>query len=275
MAVNQTGKIKAGFWYHLWYSIPRKTKRGVAVAAVCLLLAAGLLWGATSLLLGWLGQTDFFQVTSLKIVGCKHVSKETVLRLSGLGIHSNLLDLNIREVKARIESEAWVDTVKLERQWPNQLRLIVRERQPIALLNTAQGFYFVDRHGEPFTALTIDADLDYPVITGLENFFDGQAGLEENKKLLLNALRIILHAGNGSSALPEQNISEIHIAKDGRLVLFLADRSFPIYLGQEMGRQEYYRLAKVLYWLYKKKEFQDVDYIQLDYMENKVLVGKK
>lgn len=243
--------------------------------SLCILLVGGVVWGTTYLVLGWLGQTDFFQVTSIKIAGCKHVRKEVVLRLSGVSIHSNLLDLDTKGIKGRIESEPWIDSVKLVRQWPNQLRIVVKERHPIALLNTERGIYFLDRHGEPFAPLSIDADLDYPVLTGMEDFFEGEPALrEERKKNVRNALSIILHASNGSSSLPEQNISEVHFDKNNKLILFLADRPFPIYLGEEMSRQEYYRLAKVLYWLYKKREFQKVDYIQLDYMENKVLVGK-
>ncbi|MBU1743269.1 MAG: cell division protein FtsQ, partial [Proteobacteria bacterium] len=62
--------------------------------------------------------------------------------------------------------------------------------------------------------------------------------------------------------------------ESGELILFLADRSFPIYLGQgDMGKK-CIRLARVLGWLYKKNEFQDTTSIRLEYLDNKVLVER-
>ena len=53
------------------------------------------------------------------------------------------------------------------------------------------------------------------------------------------------------------------------------DRPFPIHLGRGEMRTKYERLTKVLYWLYKRKEFNKVAYIQVNYNEDKVLVGSK
>ena len=116
------------------------------------------------------------------------------------------------------------------------------------------------------------ADLDFPVITGLEN--RPIANLAANNGPLVAALRFISYAGRGSSSLPRQNISELHLTEKGELVLYLADRPFPISLGKEINRNKYNRLAKVLYRLYKKREFSSVEYIKMDYAVNKILVGK-
>ena len=74
--------------------------------------------------------------------------------------------------------------------------------------------------------------------------------------------------------LPSQNISELRVSEDD-IVLFLMDRPFPVRLGRGDMREKYGRLAKVLYWLYKRKEFSNVAYIKVNYSEDKVLVGSK
>jgi hypothetical protein len=99
--------------------------------------------------------------------------------------------------------------------------------------------------------------------------------------LLLQALNrsdvfeLLKLANRNNPILPEQSISEIHIAKKGELILYLLDRPFPIYLGKE-GKisTRYYRLVKVLKDLYKTKEFSEVSYIRLDYQKDTILVGK-
>ncbi|HSH14071.1 MAG TPA: FtsQ-type POTRA domain-containing protein, partial [Desulfurivibrionaceae bacterium] len=56
-----------------------------------------------------LTRSDFFQITEIDIEGCKRVSKEKVLEWSGVDIHSNLAALAVKEVKARVESQGWVE----------------------------------------------------------------------------------------------------------------------------------------------------------------------
>jgi len=50
------------------------------------------------------------------------------------------------------------------------------------------------------------------------------------------------------------------------------DHSFPIYFAGAEMKSRYYRLARVLSWLYKKKKIKDVLSVRVDYMENKMLV---
>ena len=59
------------------------------------------------------------------------------------------------------------------------------------------------------------------------------------------------------------------------IVLFLMDRPFPVRLGRGKMKKKYERLAKVLQLMYKRKEFNKVAYIQINYTEDKVLVGSK
>ena len=82
-------------------------------------------------------------------------------------------------------------------------------------------------------------------------------------------------AGRNNTILPEQNISQVHVSKNGELVLYLLERAFPIYLGREGEMStKYYRLVKVLRDLYKSKEFSEVSYIKFNYQEDTILVGK-
>jgi len=252
-----------------------EVKRGFLVIALLTLSLTGCLVSGAVWSYHWLSRSDFFQVTTIEIAGNQEVSKETIIQLAGVDIHANLLALDLATIAPRIRGYGWIESVELSKEWPSRLLIEVRERRPLALLNTDQGLYYVDAKGEPFAPLNGQAELDFPIITGLEKPLTVKGGEERLKALeqVQAALQYIGFASRGSSSLPAQNISELHFAGNEGIVLFLADRPFPIYLGQELGKKSYSRLAKVLYWLYKKKEFQTVAYIRLDYMENKVLVS--
>jgi len=223
----------------------------------------------------WLCRSDFFQVTAIDIIGNQEIDKQTIIQLAGIDAHTNLLALDLKTIAPKIQGYAWIESVTIQKDWPSHLRIEVRERRPMALVNTPKGLYYVDSKGEPFAALNGQTEIDFPVITGLENAlsFQGKTVRVNAPERVQAALQFIGYAAKGTSALPAQNISEIHCDDAEGVILFLADRPFPIFLGKELGKKAYNRLAKVLYWLYKKKEFQSVAYIRLEYMENKILVG--
>ena len=254
-----------------------EVKKGFLIIALLTVVGIGTLMTSAMYSYRWLCQSDFFQMSSIDISGNQEVDRETIIRLAGIDVHTNLLALDIDAIVPRIQGYGWIEAVTISKEWPSHLHIAVRERRPLALLNTPKGLFYVDGKGEPFAAPSGQAELDFPVISGLENSlsFKGKAVQVNAPEKMQAALQFINYAIRGTPALPAQNISEVNCAGDQGVILYLADRPFPIFLGKELGKKTYNRLAKVLYWLYKKKEFQSVAYIHLDYMDNKVLVGKE
>lgn len=252
-----------------------EVKRGFLVIGLLCMFFVGAFAGGVVAMYHRLCRSDFFQMTAIDVEGNQDLSRNTIIHLAGIDIHSNLLAIDTNAVEAKICKNGWVEAATLRKDWPSRLRIEVKERRAVALLNTPRGLYYLDAKGYPFAPVTEQDELDFPVISGLENTltFRGTEVQLDAEKELDAVLKFIRWATRGSSSLPAQNISEISFNSDRDVVLFLADRPFPIFLGKELGKKEYNRLAKVLYWLYKKKEFQSVAYIRLDYMENKILVG--
>jgi cell division septal protein FtsQ len=218
---------------------------------------------------------DFFQITALKIDGNRMTSKEQITALSRVDIHSNLLAINANQIKLLLESHPWIAEADVIRDWPNRLLIQVKEKTPVALLNRETGQFYLDIRGKIIAAASPSQELDFPVITGLENFPFNTTESAQIPESLHNAIILLKLANRNNPLLPVQNISEIHIAERGELILYLLDRPFPIFLGTD-GKisTRYYRLVKVLKDLYKTREFSEVTYIRLDYQKDTILVGK-
>ena len=269
---------KRGNWLVRWWSLlTPAVKRKIITAFLLSVLGVYLFSVVTVFVFKELGHSDFFRISSLKIIGNHEVKKSEIIKLSGVDIYSNLFSLNSEAVKKNIESHDWIEQVVLKKRWPHVLELIIRERKALAIINTPGGLYYIDKGGAVFTRLDAGSDLDYPFLSGMEAMIqvneDGGVSVSDDS-LILQGLRLIRSASNGSSSFPRQNISQIHADKENKLILFLADRPFPIYLGDEITREKFNRLKKVLYFLYKKREIGNIKYIRLDYLGNKVLVGK-
>ena len=219
--------------------------------------------------------SDFFQITTIDIDGTRMTSKEQIVALSSIDIHSNLLAMNVALVQSKLENHPWVAQAVITRNWPNRLAISIKEKKSVALLNQNDGLWYLDRNGEVIAQAEPMQELDFPVVTGLEKLSLGK-GLHQGSYLpLQNVFALLKLADRGSSILPSQNISEIHINDKGDMILYLLDRAFPIHFGSE-GKisTRYYRLVKVLKDLYKSREFSEIEYIRMDYLKDTVLVGK-
>ena len=220
-------------------------------------------------------QNDFFQITAVKINGNHMTSKEQIAALSRVDIHSNLLAIDVPQVQSLLESHPWVEQAEIIRDWPNRLLINLKEKNPVALLNRDTGLFYLDRKGQIIAAASPSQELDYPVITGLESFAFNTTQPAQIPASFHDVFELLKFAKRNNPILSEQNISEIHITPNGEMILYLLERTFPIYLGTE-GKisTRYYRLVKVLKDLYRTREFSRVSYIRLDYQQDTVLVGK-
>lgn len=218
---------------------------------------------------------DFFQITTMKIDGNRKVSKEQITALSKVDIHSNLMAIDVGQVKSLLESHPWIARAEVSRDWPNRLLITVKEKNPVALLNRNAGLFYMDNKGRIIAVASSSQELDFPVITGLKNYTFNPIDSAQTPEILQDALGLLKLASKNNSILPEQNISEIHITENGEMLLYLLERAFPIYMGaDEKISTRYYRLVKVLKDLYKSREFSKVSYIRLDYQKDTILVGK-
>lgn len=253
----------------------RKPPRKFLLMGMALIsLALGLGFGAKHIY-HRLCQCDFFQITAVKIDGNRMTSKEQIAALSRVDIHSNLLAIDVVQVQSLLESHPWIARAEVIRDWPNRLLIQVQEKNPVALLNRETGLFYLDIQGHIIAAAGPAQDLDFPVITGLENFSLNTSESAQIPGPLQDIIDLLQLANRNNPLLPQQNISEIHVVEQGELVLHLLDRPFPIFLGTD-GKisTRYYRLVKVLRDLYKTREFSEVSYIRLDYQKDTILVGK-
>jgi cell division protein FtsQ len=217
-----------------------------------------------------LGQMDFFQVAAIEIQGCDRLSKAEVLELSGVDVHSNLMAIDGESLKRRLKLHDWIESADVTKQWPDRLVMTVKERIPVSMVNLGGELHYIDRNADIFAPVKADDNLGYPVISGLSR---GEWA-EERASSLREALLFVKYVKRNNPNLPPQNISELRVSEDD-IVLFLMDRPFPIRLGRGDMLKKYNRLTKVLYWLYKRKEYNKVAYIKVNYTEDKVLVGSK
>lgn len=240
-----------------------------------------LVIGSITLTAGWLAyqvfiRSNVFRLTDIRVFGTRVATERQILEISGLQRGMSLLRFDEKAIAAKVNTHPWVDHVEIKKQWPSAIDITVFEHQPLALVNLEKDkekkLRYLSSQGRIFAEVEQGLDLDYPVITGMQEHKDVEANTLVKGSLADNANMFLLLAAKGNAVLPVQAISEVHLDQKEGLVIYLVDRPFPIYFGKDRLHTKYYRLVKVLEQLYSRKQVDAVKEIRMDYSDDKVLV---
>lgn len=267
--------------YQEEYSQPVSRKRGYVKFAVLFLMVSALpfawAYGGGERVRQGLQSITLFKVAKIEITGCTAVSKEKVLAASEIVPHqTSLLTLQGSQIETRIAAVPWVARATVKRSWPAKIQIAIEENAPIALLHSPSvdgtQLQYLDANGSAFSSVNPGADIDFPVVTGLSEIADQQV----KDKVLAEILTFLRKVQGNDPHLPAQSVSELHVTKSGELVVYLVEYPFPIFFGNGNTKVKYSRLIQVLRALYKKQDGKEllsqIEYIQMDYLNDKVLV---
>lgn len=239
-------------------------------------LDTALRWMCWTLILGILSvvgydlhrfflHSDFFIVRRVNVEGCHKTTPEQFVELAGIAPDANIFRLRTRSIVDRIRTHPWVEDVYVVRVLPETVRIVIREREPLAAVNSAFDgkIYGLDRHlvllPEPDSAeaQTREVCFNLPIVTGLpaEEIF---AGNRLNHHWAKRSIDLVLMLRTLSGDLL-QDISEIHFDSKGNMILYPMRRVQAIYLGKENLERRTLRLCRV--WDYLERHDMNSRYI--------------
>jgi cell division protein FtsQ len=107
------------------------------------LFVAGVLGTATWVLLG----SRLLVVRRIDVTGERLVSRDEVIAAARVRLGEPLARLDTGVVRDRVEAVQAVETARVERRWPTTVRIVVRERTPIVVVQRDNRFLQIDRYG--------------------------------------------------------------------------------------------------------------------------------
>lgn len=183
--------------------------------------------GAASLSLGLvllyhlLLTSPYFCIKDIKnidIQGLHRLTPEFVLEQAHLGPETSLLAVRPGQVERALLAHPMIARAEVTRKWPNRLRLVLQEREPVALVQMGE-LYYVDRQGYLFKPLSPGDPLNFPVLTGLktEHFRQGEGPLPEVLAQTFNLLELLKST---APPLNLENVSEVHVDLERGFTLY-------------------------------------------------------
>lgn len=215
-----------------------------------------------------ISRVTLFSLKSIEVSNCTHITREEILDLGEIEPGKDLCRMNLKRMGEHILQNPWVETVCINRYFPDTISITINERQPVAIIN--MGFiYYLDKKGTIFKVLNQGDKLDFPVVTGFneEEMVGDPQGTKEALESTCELLNILREKG----AFILADVSEIHYDKGYGFTLFTASGALPVKVGSGDFSAKIERFARIYRDLVV--QLPAIHYIDLDFSD-KIIVKK-
>jgi cell division protein FtsQ len=178
------------------------SKRWIAAGVSAVFIATVFTLG----LMVW--RSGVFDVGHVRVQGNSEIQASAIIGRTDL-MGANMFTLDLTAATSSLEKIPQIASAKLERQWPNTIRVVVKERQPWGTWEQAGVQYTIDRDGvvlkatpaqpgSPLvrsseqTSLVIGQHVDYQAVEAAAELFD-----QLPKTVGINATEVAFIAGKG------------------------------------------------------------------------------
>ena len=217
----------------------------------------------------YLENSDTLFVKKVSVLGDKgYLTKEDVIKLSGIQNNDKLFKIDLEEVSKKILRHPWVDSVSMRREFPDTIQIHLEERKPVAILRL-KNFYLVDQNGIVFKKMKKKDFSDVPVITGFEELFAEKYPLV-SKKYLKETLDF-LNFLKGFSFYQRFEISEIHFDPVFGFTVFPLKIPLEIYYGKKDWQTKQNKFEKFV----SSKTFLRENFVRLDLNTPQKIIARR
>ncbi len=113
----------------------------------------------------WACATPRFVVERISIAEMKYIDAGEIAAGLDSVINRNIIGLNLKRLEAALETMPYIDEVRIYRSFPSELRVSVKERDILAMLNTDRGLTTVDFNGEIVAPPRPGDVFDFPLLS--------------------------------------------------------------------------------------------------------------
>jgi cell division protein FtsQ len=217
----------------------------------------------------YLLSSPYMKLKQVDMEGVDRKIRQELIETCNLNSDLSLLELNLNELRDKMEAHPWIRSAKLIRRFPHTLIVQAEKESPSALV-LLEKLSYMNCWGEIFTQVKEWEDMDFPIITGVS---------EKDPKALKEKLEmasLILKALEPEKGLWSSNrLSEIHVNRDGRLSIYFDHMNAEIKLMPCDLQSKIDGLKKVEEHLRSTGRIHQVTSINLNHVDGALVSFKK
>lgn len=231
-----------------------------------ILLAVGLIVSANL----WKSNLKVKRVT---IEGNRIVETAEITQLIKVPKNTQLQDVDLMAVRRDILSHHFIKDAVVERDLPATLKVTVKERVPLAIINGPVILY-LDEDGVVLPHSISKQLFDLPVLTGMPEGIAAAPGTTIKNADIQEALQIL-----ASSRLVNKElyhvISEVRLRNGGDIVLYAAEWGVPIIFGHGEIASKLVRLESFWNTVVRERGSDNLQYVDLRFDDQVVVRWNK
>ncbi len=207
--------------------------------------------------------------SNIQATGLAEVSRADVLPVFGEDIGRNIFFVPLAERRKQLEQIPWVEHATVMRLLPDQIRVTLVERRPVAFVRHGQQIGLVDGNGVLLNmpvAMMAQHHYSFPVLTGI----DGGDPLPSRRARIALYLRLVGELDGNGQHLSDQ-ISEIDLTdpEDARLLMPEQGTDILAHFGEDHFLDRYQRYkAHIAEW---RQQYPKLAAVDLRYDQQVVL----
>ncbi|MGC2614078.1 MAG: FtsQ-type POTRA domain-containing protein [Terracidiphilus sp.] len=198
--------------------------------------------------------------SNIQATGLGQVSRAEMLPVFGEDIGRNIFFVPVAERRKQLEQIPWIEHATVMRLLPDQIRISVVERKPIAFLRQGAQVGLVDANGVLLTeppAMMAQHHYSFPVVTGM----DARDPIASRRARMETYQRLIGELDAGGQHLSDQ-ISEIDMSdpEDARVLMPEQGTDILAHFGSDHFMERYQRYkAHIAEWRQQYPKLAEVD----------------
>jgi cell division protein FtsQ len=198
--------------------------------------------------------------SNIQATGLGQVSRAEMLPVFGEDIGRNIFFVPLAERRKQLEQIPWIEHATVMRLLPDQIRISVVERKPIAFLRQDSQVGLVDANGVLLTeppAMMAQHHYSFPVVTGI----DGRAPIASRRARMEVYQHLVSELDSNGQHLSDQ-ISEIDLSdpEDARVLMPEQGTDILAHFGADHFLERYQRYkAHIAEWRQQYPKLAEVD----------------
>ena len=206
---------------------------------------------------------------NIQATGLTQVSRADMLPIFGEDIGRNIFFVPLSERRKQLEQIPWVERATVMRVLPDQIRVSLVERQPVAFTRVGEQIGLVDANGVLLSmpaAAMAQHHYSFPVITGID---PGDPAASRRARMAVYG-RLMSELDSGGQRFSQQ-ISEIDLTdpEDARVLMPEQGTDILAHFGQDRFVERYQRYkAHIAEW---RRQYPNLAAVDLRYDQQVVL----
>lgn len=159
-----------------------------------------------------------FLVRNVRVEGNENIADEVVIRAAKLPLGQKLSSVNEEGVRLALEGSGRIELIGIERKYPSEVVLTVRERSRDAMVVHAGVILMLEKDGTVVELVSDVPDVDSVYVTGLNITYyrlGQKIGTSDGR---LEAMTVVIEALNQNNA--REYVSELNVENNNAIYLY-------------------------------------------------------